>query len=144
MEDAREQSDVREYVREQLKADWRKHPELEWASLDAAFDGDVLVGEHPKFDRTTFCGGELLIDAVITGLRVTGSSVNVSLAGKKYVLSSELAFKQPLFVKSGDKIEVVVRGKAAGEVRFSMHGHEIAQSLIADVKRAVAELLEAS
>lgn len=144
MQDPRVHSEFRERVREQLTADWKKHPELEWASLDQARDGDVLVGATPKMDKTTFCGDELLIDAVITGLRVKGGRVHVNIAGKLHIVDGDMAFKRPLFVQRGDKIRVTVHGKVAGEIRFSMHGYELAASMVVDAKRAVAELLEAS
>jgi hypothetical protein len=134
----------REQVREQLKADWRKHPELEWASLDPALDGDVLVGDKPKMDRTTFCGDELLVDALITGLRAKGARVHVNIAGKPYLVDGDLAFTRPLFIKRGDKIRVTVRGKCSGEVRFSMHGYELPAMYVDEAKRVVTELLEAS
>jgi hypothetical protein len=134
----------REQVREQLKADWREHPELEWASLEAALDGDILVGDKPKMDRTTFCGGELLVNALITGLRTKGGAVQVFIEGKTFVVDGDLAIERPLFVERGDTIEVVVRGKCSGEVRFSMHGYELPAMYVDDAKRVVTELLEAS
>lgn len=132
-------------MRAQLKKEWRKHPELDWAQKSGNNLGWLNLTTTRVADASSFFDAQSMVHSVITGLCAKGATLDIVLGKKKFIVMGDHEVKPPVFLKPGDPILAVVRAKG-GEfvsVRFSTHGYEIVPEMVGAAKQVVKEMLKA-
>jgi len=134
-----------ERMRQDLKKDWRKHPELDWVQQSGRNLGGINLTAARVVDGSSFVEPKAQMHMIVTGLCAKGATLEVTLGQKKFTVTGDLEIKRPVFLKPGDPIHAIVLA-CGGEfisVRFSIHGYEIPVGGVNDAKTVVRELLEA-